>query len=97
MSQCLRQGSNCVVIKTCAHQETSVDKKKTEEGNTLIFWQDITLFLVGKNLLTSERVRISTEIFLNLCNCCFTTFGVRGQLSTLLNRIPTKLYAALKH
>ena len=31
MSQCLRQGSNCVVIKTCAHQETSVDKKKKKK------------------------------------------------------------------
>ena len=35
MSQCLRQGSNCVVIKTCAHQETSVDKKNKLEKATL--------------------------------------------------------------
>lgn len=46
-------------------------KKKNSLGKATpkIVWLHITLFHIGMTLLTSERFRISTEMFFSVGNC----------------------------
>lgn len=60
--QSLRQGSNYVPPKTSAYQKTSIGyegrpKNSVGKATLQIVWSDITVFLIGMKLLTSERFK----------------------------------------